>query len=286
MLAKAAVVSLFILLIWGNMVAGLKAGLACPDWPLCHGRVLPPYRWDIYMEFMHRVIGAIASVFIIILCIKRFRAYTAGYKSLPVITVLLLILQIFLGGIVVLLELPVDLTTLHFGNAMVIFALVLFQAYYDGIDNKPAFSTSGINGILLPLALIIFVQTVLGAFVRHSDAGLACPDFPKCLGYWIPPQLAGTILTHFSHRLLAYFIVIVFVSLFVYSRFSNRLDHIKNKINLALVLLVLQILVGALVVITKLRFYLTAIHLSFAILILAITLVAFFKTSDRAKSRG
>ena len=52
MLGRVTVAILFLVLVWGNMVAGLKAGLACPDWPLCHGRVLPPLRWDIYMEFL------------------------------------------------------------------------------------------------------------------------------------------------------------------------------------------------------------------------------------------
>ncbi len=284
MLAKAAVASLFLLLVWGNLVAGLKAGLACPDWPLCHGKIVPPYRWDIYMEFMHRVIGAIASVFIVTLCIRRFKKYSAAFKSIPVVTVLLLVLQIFLGGIVVLLELPVDLTTLHFGNAMVIFAMVLFQAYYDGENTSPTLTFRGINLLLVPVSLLILTQTVLGAFVRHSDAGLACPDFPKCVGYWIPPGLSGTILTHYSHRLLAYIITVVFLILFIYSKFSNGIKHINRNIDLITVFLILQIAVGALVVITNLQFYLTAVHLSFAILIFSFTLLSVFRTSDKQRA--
>lgn len=284
MIAKAAVVSLFILLIWGNLVSGLQAGLACPDWPLCHGKIVPPYRWDIYMEFMHRVIGAIASVFIVALCIRRFRTYSTAFRLIPLITVLLLVLQIFLGGIVVLLELPVNVTTLHFGNAMVIFALVLFQAYYDGKNTRPVLSLRGVNLLLVPVALLILAQTVLGAFVRHSDAGLACPDFPKCLGYWIPPELSGAILTHFSHRIIAYFITVVFILIFIYSRFSDKLEHIKRNINLITVFLILQIAVGAFVVITSLRFYLTAVHLSFAILIFSFTLLSVFRTSEKHKA--
>lgn len=283
MLAKAAVVSLFVLLIWGNMVAGLKAGLACPDWPLCHGKIVPPYRWDIYMEFMHRVIGAVASVFIIALSIRRFRAYSAVFKSVPVLTVLLLIIQIFLGGIVVLLELPVDLTTSHFANAMIIFTLVLFQAYYDGYSNIPAVSFSGLNYILLPLSVIIFLQTVLGAFVRHSDAGLACPDFPKCLGYWIPPELAGNVLTHYSHRILAYIILLIFVTIFIYAKLSNKIKYINRDINLIVTLLIFQVILGALIVTTGLRFYLTAVHLSFAVLIFSFTLLTVFRTTGKQK---
>ena len=52
MLGKATVGLLFLLLVWGNLVAGLKAGLACPDWPLCHGKVLPPFRVAISYNFV------------------------------------------------------------------------------------------------------------------------------------------------------------------------------------------------------------------------------------------
>ncbi|NIP29965.1 MAG: hypothetical protein GTO02_07080, partial [Candidatus Dadabacteria bacterium] len=132
MLAKVAIASLFILLVWGNVVAGLKVGLACPDWPLCHGEVIPPFRWDIYVEFIHRVIGGVTSILLFILCYKRFKVYKGSFKTLPFLIVILLLIQIVLGGVVVLSKLDVDLTTLHFGNAIIIFAIALYLAYFDG----------------------------------------------------------------------------------------------------------------------------------------------------------
>ncbi|MBI4228587.1 MAG: heme A synthase, partial [Deltaproteobacteria bacterium] len=200
MLGKITVAVIFLLLVWGNIVAGLKAGLACPDWPLCHGKVLPPFRWDIYIEFLHRVIGAIASILLVVLSYKRFREYSRSAKIIPVITVLLLIFQVTLGGIVVLMKLPADITTIHFAIAIFIFTLTLYLATFDGKIDMPSFSLSNFGWLFFFLALLIFVQAVSGAYVRHTDAGLACPDFPKCLGHWIPPMLRGTVLTHYLHR--------------------------------------------------------------------------------------
>ena len=276
MIAKITLFLLFLLLIWGNLVAGLKAGLACPDWPLCHGTVLPPFRWDIYMEYMHRVIGGVTSLFLVILSYQRFRAYRGYLKLIPIMIVFLLIFQIVLGGIVVLLELPVDLTTFHFANAIIIFSLTLYIAFYDGEKRKPHFDIGGYKGLFFLLGLLVFIQAVLGAYVRHSGAGLACPDFPTCLGYWIPPRLSGIILNHFVHRALAYFITLAVIVLLACSFISEKLRIYRKELLILICLIAVQISLGVGVVQTKLNFAVTALHLSFALLILSLVLYTWF----------
>lgn len=280
MIAKITLILLFLLLIWGNLVAGLQAGLACPDWPLCHGTVLPPFRWDIYMEFMHRIIGGVTSVFLVILSYRRFRAYRGCVKLVPVIILLLLLAQIVLGGIVVLLELPVDLTTYHFANAILIFAMTLYIVFYDGEKQKPRFSIGGYKGLFFFLGLLVFAQAVLGAYVRHSGSGLACPDFPTCLGYWIPPELSGIILNHFVHRLLAYVITITVLVLLLSSYISKGLRMFRKELLILICLIVLQIALGVGVVQTRLNFAVTALHLSIALLILSLVLYTWFWGMD------
>ncbi len=283
MLGKIAVSLLFLLLVWGNIVAGLKVGLACPDWPLCHGKVLPPFRWDIYMEFMHRVIGAIASVFIVLLSYNRFRSYIGVARLIPILTVFVLLFQIILGGVVVLLKLPVDLTTFHFSIALIIFSLTFYMAFFNGMEKKPTFSIADYSGLFFLIALLVFTQAVLGAYVRHSEAGLACPDFPKCLGYWVPPGLSGIVLTHFSHRSLAYFIFITVVFLYAFSYIKTVLVDNRSKILILLLLIILQVIVGISVIHSKLYFLTTAFHLTIALLILSTALYIWFQ--DMAEKR-
>ncbi len=276
MLARTAIGLLFILLIWGNVVSGLKAGLACPDWPLCHGQIVPPFRWDIYVEFSHRVVGGITSIFLFILCYRRLRVYRGYYRLLPVSAAVLLALQIVLGGIVVLTGLPVDLTTVHFTNAIIIYCIVLYMVYFDGEKRKPDFRFSGEAGLFFFLSLLVVLQASLGAYVRHLEAGLACPDFPKCLGYWIPPELSGKVLAHFSHRTVAYLLTLGFAGVLLFCRRSTSLLRAEKNMSWIVALLFLQIGLGILVVTSKLTFYITAVHLSVGLIILSLSLLTWF----------
>jgi cytochrome c oxidase assembly protein subunit 15 len=277
MIGKITVVSLFLLLVWGNIVAGLKAGLGCPDWPLCHGRVLPPFRWDIYTEFTHRILGVVASVFLIILAYQRFRHYRDKSKFIPILIVILLLIQIALGGIVVLLELPVNLTTVHFANAILIYSLAFYMAFFDGEKREPVFSIRSYGMLFFLLGLMVFSQAVLGAYVRHSGAGLACPDFPKCLGFWIPPELSGMVLIHFSHRTFAYIIFIMVFVIFISTYLSSDLRRDRSRVLILLGLIAVQIMIGVGVIHSKLYFLTTALHLAVALLILSTVLYTWFQ---------
>ena len=282
MLAKVTLGLLFLLLVWGNMVAGLGAGLACPDWPLCYGKFFPQMRWDIFMEHTHRMIGAVFSILFFIYAYKTYKRYSGSYKLIPVVTVILLIIQIILGGIVVLKKLPVDLTTYHFANAMVIFCLVLYVVYFDGEKRSPKLKFGGASGLFFGLSFLILIQLVLGAYVRHSKAGLACPDFPTCLGYIVPPDLSGIVLTHYSHRIMAYIISLIFIGLFITSKLTKALKAADKNIILILVCIIVQIFLGAWVVSSRLTFYVTALHLSLALVILSFTLLTWFKYINKS----
>ena len=39
-----------------------KAGLACPDWPLCEGRLIPRFQFNVMIEWLHRLVALVVSV--------------------------------------------------------------------------------------------------------------------------------------------------------------------------------------------------------------------------------
>ena len=270
MLGRVTVGLLFLLLVWGNMVAGLKAGLACPDWPLCHGKVLPPFRWDIYMEFLHRVIAAVASLFLVALAARRYRTYRGAARAVPVAALVLLALEIAMGGAVVLLEIPVQLTTIHFMAGILIFLLAFYMMTFDGVDAPPAFAFRGASALFLSLLALVYFQAALGAYVRHLEAGLACPDFPTCLGRWLPSFFDGGVLAHYSHRVMGYLILLTALALYVSVRRDRRQRENRPLAAALLGLVAAQVGVGALVVISRLEFLAAALHLAVALGILSV----------------
>lgn len=265
MLGRATVGLFFLLLVWGNLLAGLKAGLACPDWPLCYGKVLPPFRVDIYMEFLHRVIAAIAGLFLAFLCLRRYRDYRGAARAVPILAAGFLAVEIVLGGAVVLFHIPVQLTTVHFMLGLAVFLLAVYMAHFDGVYDPPAFSFSGRPALFFGVGALVFLLAGLGAYVRHADAGLACAGWPICADGLIPKVLTGHVLVHFSHRILAALVFLTIVALYA----SVALDHrSKENRGLARALLLLaagQVAVGGLVVLTKLYFLATGLHMAIAL---------------------
>ena len=59
---KWLVVATFALIALGGSVRVMNAGLACPDWPLCFGDVIPDYHPQVYFEFIHRVLAGLVSI--------------------------------------------------------------------------------------------------------------------------------------------------------------------------------------------------------------------------------
>ena len=132
---------------------------------------------------------------------------------------------------------------------------------------------------------MIYSQSALGAYLRHLDAGLACPDFPTCLGKWIPPRLAGPVLTHFSHRTFGYLLLLTAISLYLFVSGDPRQREYRPLALVFLALVAVQIGVGALVVLSGLNFLATGLHLAVALGMLSVLAALWAKTA-RAEGAG
>jgi len=280
MLGKVTFGLFFLLLVWGNLVAGTKSGLGCPDWPLCHGRVVPPLGFETYMEYMHRVIAALATVSLAALAHYRFRSYTGWAKLVPVAAMALVAAEIVMGGLVVVLELPMSLTTFHFMAGLTVFMLVFVMMFFPG--EKPGFVVY-INrhaALFIGLGALVFAQAALGAYVRHSGSGLACPDFPACFGKFVPDVLNKNILAQLSHRVMGYLVFLTVLALYAGTMLGAGLARNRRTALWLVVLALVQILVGAAVVLTGLYFMATALHLAVALSMLTLIGVMWARAAE------
>ncbi|MGH7298777.1 MAG: COX15/CtaA family protein [Candidatus Rokuibacteriota bacterium] len=252
-LAWAAVVAVFLLMTLGNVVSATGSGLACPDWPLCHGSLIPPLRADVLIEYSHRLTALAATVLIVattVLTLRRSRA--PGLRRLAWLLPALLAAQIALGGITVLLELPHLISTAHLVNALLILAglIVLAGGLRPAATGRPAPGGDRLRRLARVGLIVLLVQLALGGYVRHSGAGLACPDFPLCSGDILPGQwLAGV---HWVHRWLG----VLLLGLFIHLAVAGRTAAARVVAGLA----VLQVALGIAAVLLQLPPVVRAAH--------------------------
>jgi heme a synthase len=250
--AWAAIVALSLLMTMGNIVSATGSGLACPDWPLCHGRLLPPAQSEVLIEFSHRLKAIPFTLLLLVTVVLTWRRTTArAPRRLSLILVALLAAQIGLGGVTVLFKLPDLVSTAHLVNALLILAGLIMLA--EGTRAHP-----GVPGRVKRLAMAglaaLLLQLALGGYVRHAGAGLACPDFPLCSGSLFPHDWESTV--HWIHRWLG----VILLGLFIHLALAARRTALATPATLAAGLAGLQVGLGIGAVLGGLAVPLRAVH--------------------------
>ena len=234
--AWATLVALFLLMTMGNIVSATGSGLGCPDWPLCHGHLLPPAQTEVLIEFSHRLKAIPFTLLLLVTVVLTWRRTKApAPRRLSVILLGLVAAQIVLGGITVLFKLPDLVSTAHLVNALLILAGLLILA--EGNRAHPAVPAK-LKRLARAGVWVLLVQLALGGYVRHAGAGLACPDFPLCSGSLLPHHWESTV--HWVHRWLGVAVLVLFVQLFL----AARRTALARPVALAMGLALLQITLG------------------------------------------
>ena len=251
----AAVVAVFTLMTIGNIVSATGSGLACPDWPLCHGRLIPPFLPDVLIEYTHRLTAAVASVLLLATIIASIRSRSSrAMRRGGIVLLVLLVVQIALGGITVLFRLPHLISTAHLVTALLILGGLVVLASRRGRQDALGASALKIARLTRAGLAALLVQLALGGYVRHSGAGLACPDFPLCSGEWLPGHWLGVV--HWAHRWLG----VILLGVFVHVAIAARRTPLASATASAAALAVLQVTLGIAAVLLQLDPSIRALH--------------------------
>lgn len=190
--------SILFLITLGGQVTTKVAGMAVPDWPSTFGHNMFIYPWSkmtastmVFLEHSHRLVASGVGLITLGVAVLVWLIQPSGLpRRLALGVSLLVVLQGILGGQRVI-QASWILGLLHGCLAQLFLltagtlALVLSEFWRNpGQGDEHALSRSRMVWFFTG---VVFLQTVLGAWMRHGGPGfLSVPDFPKIYGEWFP----------------------------------------------------------------------------------------------------
>ena len=135
-------------IVLGGTVRGMGAGLACPDWPLCNGSVVPDLGDPLVaVEYAHRIVAALTSLSILLTMVLAVLWYRTEPRlvALSSLTFGMLVAQVGFGALTITSSLDWVVVTIHlalgaatFGSALIVSLLLLWSSSGRPIDAPPS----------------------------------------------------------------------------------------------------------------------------------------------------
>jgi heme a synthase len=241
----AAAVAAFLVVVLGSWVRINGAGMTCPDWPLCHGALIPSLAGGVVLEWSHRLLALITGVLVLPALWTGWQARKriGGVPMALAYIGAVFLIQVALGGLTVALSNTPWSVVVHWGTAMLLLggltalALLAIVAPY-----RVTIRHSLLGGVLTVCAVLAFLTMLAGSFVSSSGAGLACTTLPGCDGgSWTgaaPAQMA-----QMTHRWIAAG-CFGFATLAAYIAAFGTTARVRSATLLAFALIVLQVMLG------------------------------------------
>lgn len=198
----------FDLIVFGAFVRLSDAGLGCPDWPGCFGKVTPLHAhadilaaqaaaptgpvtpFKAWIEMIHRYVASLLGLLILTLAVLGWR-WRRALRVSPAWGTLLFVwicLQGAFGALTVTARLmPLIVTSHLLGGVLLLAGLAALAGRLDA-DPTPAVLTKRDWYWGAAALAAVLLQIALGGWVSSNYAVLACTEFPSCQGRWLPPM--------------------------------------------------------------------------------------------------
>ena len=289
-LAMATAVATLFLVCIGGMVTSKGVGMSVPDWPNSYGYnmfLLPWDKWSqggIFWEHSHRLKGAFVGLLTMSLAISLwFSRVPDVLRKLGLVAFFGVVLQGILGGFRVVFDKHgwgAEFGVIHAAVAQLFFSLICVIALmttrrWQSWSDVGALQSvdSNLRRWAPVVTVLIFVQLLIGASMRHQHAGLAIPDFPLAYGNVWPDTsaaavagynqarvsmisyndiTAGQIILQMVHRIMAYTIAgLVIVCWWRTRKTHSAGSPLRHFANTWLALILVQVALGATTIWTK-----------------------------------
>jgi len=202
-LARIGAVLALAVVMLGAYVRLSDAGLGCPDWPGCYGRLVVPHpatsaeelgleytrpleAGKAWREMIHRYLASSLGLICLALAAIAWRNRRDPFqpKLVPAALVALIVFQGLLGmWTVTLLLKPIVVVAHLFGGIATLALLASLGRWRSTRLPSPTFALRALG---LAAAAALVLQIFLGGWTSSNYAALACPDFPTCQTQWWP----------------------------------------------------------------------------------------------------
>ncbi|MCS6812511.1 MAG: COX15/CtaA family protein [Cyanobacteria bacterium] len=274
-------VATLVLMAIGSATRVMNAGLACPDWPLCYGVLVPRQQMNIqvFLEWFHRLDASLIGVMAIGLAVRCWwqRHHLPQWTPwLATVALGLVVVQGLLGGLTVTELLRFDIVTAHLGTAQLFFTVLVVMAItlipYQGTG-----TVGKLPWVALLSTLSVYLQSLSGGLVASRWALHQCfaqGELCVVMNAHVMGVAVPTVLT---------------VTMVVLAHRTPALHPLLRRLaTLAGVVLVLQVLLGVATFYLRLQVeLLTVSHHTIGAMLLGI-LTAFTGLSlrDRIQAKG
>ena len=274
--AIASAIGMLIVLLMGARVTATGSGDGCGnDWPLCQGSWLPANTYESITEYSHRIVTGAEGILVAITSVMAW-SMRRRYPEVKVLVPAMagtLILQSLMGAAAVKWPQSAEVLATHFGISLISLASAALLARVvnerrspdapSRSTRPPAYETP-LMARFRWLAVVAVVASVVvaysGAYVRHSGAELACTSWPTCNGKLIP-EFGGLHGIQTMHRIAALVISLFLAGMLLMAlRLRTQRQDLFMLSTLAMALVLIQIIAGAIVVATGLQLMATLVH--------------------------
>jgi heme o synthase len=273
-LAAATVLTAIVLVTIGVIVRATGSGLGCPDWPLCHGQIIPPLDdWKAWLEWIHRTVAVIIGFEVLGLALLAWLDHRDRRTLLVATlgTVLLVGFQAWLGKETVRLGNSGESVTAHLAAAM---SLVGLLVWILARSSYPTRLTGGGSQRFTLIAAFgaasVFALLLFGSHVTATSQWYVFPDWPLMGGSLFPPLTADNS-AHVLHRWIAVAVGLIVVGVAVAAlRVRPRSRRLSRLALAAAILFPVQAVVGGLQILTDLSGWSQTLHLALGAIIWAL----------------
>ena len=215
-----AAAMVYVLVLSGGVVCITDSSHGCPDWPICHGRWLPPNQTDSIIEYSHRVLTPVTLPFLIAAAVVAWRRHRSErWIFIPTIgAIVCLATVVVFGALVILTGLPRGWAAADLGTALMALALMVTAASSMSARSRSPKAnlrpslTSGFSRLAAAAAASVYVVLVGGVLVSRPGALMRCLNWPGIVGLGRPEDVFGWLyLARFAVGALASALIVALV---------------------------------------------------------------------------